>query len=162
MNLSHSSFVGNDNFYTNDFDKTPNSVKYQTKSKHEKKLMVWVAASINGLSEIYVVPSRGTVNSDIYIKECLKMNIMSNLWQKMKTPLTSLTYRKVSVYVESGSEQGLGLLTTLVVATCRCRKMSSDITAFDMSKCRATFSKMSIKMSMSKMSKYLSVQNSNI
>ncbi len=60
--------------------------------------MVWVAASINGLSEIYVVPSRGTVNSDIYIKECLKMNIMSNLWQKMKTPLTSLTYRKVSVY----------------------------------------------------------------
>ena len=89
--------------------------------------MVWVAASINGLSEIYVVPSRGTVNSDIYIKECLKMNIMSNLWQKMKTPLTSLTYRKVSVYVESGSEQGLGLLTTLVVATCRCRKMSSDI-----------------------------------
>ena len=56
----------------------------------------------------------------------------------------------------------LGLLTTLVVATYRCRKMSSDTTAFDISKCRATFSKMSIKMSMSKMSKYFSVQNSNI
>ena len=36
-------------------------------------------------------------------------------------------------YVESGSKQGLGLLTTLVVATCRCRKISSDITAFEMS-----------------------------
>jgi hypothetical protein len=38
----------------------------------KKKLMVWVAASINGLSEIYVVPSRGTISSDIYIEECLE------------------------------------------------------------------------------------------
>ena len=42
----------------------------------------------------------------------------------------------------------VGLLTTLVVATCRCRKMSSDTTAFDMSKCLATFSKYVVKMSM--------------
>ena len=55
FNLSHSSLVGNDNLYTSDFDKTPNSVKYKTKSKYEKKLMVLVAASINGISEIYVV-----------------------------------------------------------------------------------------------------------
>jgi hypothetical protein len=47
FNLSHSALVGNDNFYTSDFDKTPNSVKYQSKSKYEKKIMVWVAASIN-------------------------------------------------------------------------------------------------------------------
>jgi hypothetical protein len=74
--LSHSSLVGNDNFYTIDFNKTPNSVKYQTKSKYEKKLMVWVAASINGLSEIYVVPSRGLINSDNYIEECLKKRLI--------------------------------------------------------------------------------------
>ncbi len=42
--LSHSSLVGYDNFYTSDFNKTPNSVKYQTKCKYEKKLMVWVSA----------------------------------------------------------------------------------------------------------------------
>ena len=80
--LSHGSLVGNDNFYTSDFDKTPNSVKYQTKSKYEKKLMVWVAASINGLSEIYVVPSRGLINSDIYIEECLKKRLIPFIKKK--------------------------------------------------------------------------------
>jgi len=59
--MSHIS--ADDNFYTSDFDKTPNSVKYQTKSKYEKKLMVWVAASINGLSEIYVIGVLQTSNS---------------------------------------------------------------------------------------------------
>ena len=63
FNLSHSYLAGNNNYYTSDFDKTPNSVKYQTKSKYEKKLMVWVAASINGLSEIYVIGVLQTSNS---------------------------------------------------------------------------------------------------
>ncbi len=72
--MSHIS--ADDNFYTSDFDKTPNSVKYQTKSKYEKKLMVWVAASITGLSEIYLVPSRGTINLDIYIEECLEKRLI--------------------------------------------------------------------------------------
>ncbi len=55
FNLSHSFLVGNDNLYTSDFDKNLNSVQFKTKSKYEKKLMVLVAASINELSEIYVV-----------------------------------------------------------------------------------------------------------
>jgi len=76
FNLSHSYLAGNDNYNTSDFDKTPNGFKYQTKSKYEKKLMVWVASSINGLSEIYLVPSRGTINLDIYIEECLEKRLI--------------------------------------------------------------------------------------
>jgi hypothetical protein len=82
FNLSHSYLAGNDNYYTSDFDKTSNSVKYQKKSKYEKKLMVWVATSINGLSEIYVVPPRGTINSDIFIEICLEKHLIPFIKKK--------------------------------------------------------------------------------
>jgi hypothetical protein len=44
--------------------------------------VVWVAASINGLSEIYVVQSRDTINSDIYIEECLNKHLIPFIKKK--------------------------------------------------------------------------------
>lgn len=74
--LDHSSIVGNDHFYTSDLKETPASVKYNKKSKYPKKLMVWLAASTKGISDIYVVPSGMAINSDRYINECLSKRLI--------------------------------------------------------------------------------------
>ena len=49
-------------------NETSASVKFKKKSKCPSKLLVWVAASTKGLSDIiYIVPSGLAINSDRYI-----------------------------------------------------------------------------------------------
>ena len=69
--LSHSSINGNDNFYSNNKQQAPASVKYRKKVKFEKKLLVWVAVSERGISKPYIVESGNAINQFVYRDECL-------------------------------------------------------------------------------------------
>ena len=47
---------GNDTFMTLDKEKTPHNIKNRMKKKYEKKLLVWVAISGRGDSEVFFRP----------------------------------------------------------------------------------------------------------
>ena len=49
--LSHTTLSGNDIFYSNDIQKTPDDVKNKYQSKYEKKVLVWIAISPLGISK---------------------------------------------------------------------------------------------------------------
>ena len=58
---------GNDNYYTNDKSKCPDSVHLAGKEKYPDKIRVWVAISNSGLSKPLFPPSKSkAVNSDIF------------------------------------------------------------------------------------------------
>lgn len=71
--LSHSEIKGNDGFYTNNIENTPDNVKFKGKSKFEDKILVWCAISERGfISQPYVGRVRGeALNADLYIQRCL-------------------------------------------------------------------------------------------
>ena len=73
--LSHDSQPRNDSFYSDNVDKTPASVKNKFKSKYEKKLMVWLAISPKGLSNLYFVPNGLAVNQEVYLNECIQKRL---------------------------------------------------------------------------------------
>ena len=74
--LSHSSLSGNSFFYSTDVAKSPPNVRYVKKTKYEKKLLVWVAISSKGISEIFMLPSGQAVNQHIYKEECLQRRLI--------------------------------------------------------------------------------------
>lgn len=74
--LGHSSIVGNDIYYTSNYQATPASVKYSKKKKFQPKVMVWLAASVKGISKIFIVPSGMAINSDNYINHCLSARLI--------------------------------------------------------------------------------------
>lgn len=74
--LSHSSIAGNDLFYTSNIKKTPASVKFSPIQKFQKKLMVWICFSEDGISQPYIMPSGLAVNQKVYLNECIKKRLM--------------------------------------------------------------------------------------
>ena len=59
---------GNDNYYSNDKSKCPDSVRFAGKEKYPYKVMFWVAISNRGISKPLFRPSKSeAVDSDIYI-----------------------------------------------------------------------------------------------
>jgi len=67
-----SNMHGNDNYYSNDKSKRPDSVCYVGKEKYQDKEMVLVAISNSGISKpLFRLSKSESVNSDIYINECL-------------------------------------------------------------------------------------------
>ena len=63
-----SNMQGNDNYYTNDKSKCPDSVRFAGKEKYPNK--VWVAIPNRGISKSLFRPSKyEAVDSDIYINE---------------------------------------------------------------------------------------------
>ena len=63
---------GNDNYFTNDKSKCPDSVRFAGKEKYPNKVRVWVAISNRGISKPLFRPSKSeAVDSDIYKKECI-------------------------------------------------------------------------------------------
>ena len=48
---------GNDDYYTNDISKYPDSVRFAGKDKYTDKVMVWVAISNRGISKPLFRPS---------------------------------------------------------------------------------------------------------
>lgn len=70
--FSHHELSGNDGFYTDNIEATPDDVKYAGKSKFEPKVLVWAAISSKGLSVPLIRPNKSkAVDSDVYIGQCL-------------------------------------------------------------------------------------------
>lgn len=57
---------GNDHFYTDDIQSTPDNVKFKGKEKFEPKVLMWIVISSKGCSEPYIRPvGAPAVNSDV-------------------------------------------------------------------------------------------------
>ena len=70
--FSHNELSGNDGYYTDNVELTPDNVKYAGKLKYEPKVLVWCAISSKGVSEPIIRPAKAqAINSDIYISQCL-------------------------------------------------------------------------------------------
>lgn len=65
--LAHTSINGNGIFYTSNINQTTSSVKYMPVEKFQKKLLVWLCFSENGVSEPFFVPSGLAVNQHVYL-----------------------------------------------------------------------------------------------
>lgn len=74
--LSHSDKNSNAGLYTRDIESAPDNVKFKTKQKFEKKLLVWLAISQRGISSCFIVPSGMAVNQDIYLNDCIKKRLL--------------------------------------------------------------------------------------
>ena len=72
FNFSHHELSGNDGYYTDNFEATPDNVKYAGKSKFEPKVLVWCSISSKGISTLVIRPYKAkAIDSDTYISQCL-------------------------------------------------------------------------------------------
>ena len=76
--ISHDKMLGNVRYYTTNKDNTP-AVRYRFKINFPKKLLVWIVISDKGLSEPFFVPIRGSLNGEIYRRECIESRLVSFL-----------------------------------------------------------------------------------
>ena len=77
FNYDGSNMQGNDNYYSNDKFKCPDSVRFAGKEKYPNKVRVRVAITNRGISNPLFRPSKSeAVNSDIYINECLEKRLL--------------------------------------------------------------------------------------
>jgi hypothetical protein len=74
--LGHDSQPGNDSFYSDNVQKTPETVKIKFQTKYEPKIMVWLAISPKGMSSPYFVPSGLAINQKVYLNECLEKRLV--------------------------------------------------------------------------------------
>lgn len=74
--LTHSTINGNQNFYSSEVAATSSKVKYRQKAKFEKKILVWVAFSSEGMSNPYFVPSGLGINQYVYLEECIRKRLI--------------------------------------------------------------------------------------
>ncbi|KAL4463556.1 hypothetical protein ABPG72_018811 [Tetrahymena utriculariae] len=75
--LKHNKIYGNAHYYTSDNKKTPHNVKYNPKKKYEEKILVWVCISNKGVSSPYFLPKNQSMNSFIYLNECIRRRLTS-------------------------------------------------------------------------------------
>lgn len=64
--LSNTDVPGNDGFYSDNLNITPDSVKYNLREKYPPKLLVWLAISPKGVTKPYFRKSGNAVNQDVY------------------------------------------------------------------------------------------------
>lgn len=76
FSLSNSNTPGNDGYYTNNKSTAPEDIKYAKKNKFEKKVLVWLAISTEGISEPYIHESNNAITANVYINKCLKNNLI--------------------------------------------------------------------------------------
>lgn len=74
--FKHSDKNANSGFWTRDIDKAPSNVKFKTKQKFEKKLLVWIAISPRGISHPFIAPSSLAINQQIYLNDCIKKRLI--------------------------------------------------------------------------------------
>lgn len=70
--LSNSNVNSNAGFYSSNVASTSVNVKYWTKTKFEKKLLVYIAFSEKGISKPFFLPSGLAVNQKVYKEDCLQ------------------------------------------------------------------------------------------
>jgi transposase len=75
--LDGSNHYGHDHYFSHPLLETPENVKFIYKRKFQPKVLVWIAISPYGLSQPYIVPTKGfAINAKIYINECIKKRLM--------------------------------------------------------------------------------------
>ena len=74
--LTHSTINGNNIFYSGNPSVTPARVKYYSKVKFEKKLLVWICISVRGVSSVFFVPSGMAINQEVYLKSCIQRRLI--------------------------------------------------------------------------------------
>lgn len=67
---------GNRFFYSTDPTTTPPNIKFQKKKKFEPKVMIWMAISAKGFSDVYVHKSKQAVSTNIYLNECINKRLL--------------------------------------------------------------------------------------
>jgi hypothetical protein len=71
--LDGSNNYGNEYYFSHPSLETPENVKFIYKEKFQSKVLVWIAISPRGLSQPYIVQTKGfAINSNIYVNECIK------------------------------------------------------------------------------------------
>jgi hypothetical protein len=70
--LSNTALPGNDRFYLDDIETTPDDVKNNYQAKFDQKLLVYVVISPRNVSKALIFPSGTAVNQFVYRDECLK------------------------------------------------------------------------------------------
>lgn len=65
------SVPSNAGYYSADKENTPPEVRFSFRKKFEPKLLVWVALSSRGHSDLYFVPRRCSINGEVYRNECI-------------------------------------------------------------------------------------------
>lgn len=61
----------NDHFYAFDRENTDPNVKYRNVTKFPTRSLVWIAISSKCISKPFFVQSRGAINANYYIKDCI-------------------------------------------------------------------------------------------
>ena len=74
--FKHDQIPGNVGFYTMNKENTPPIIKYSPKTKFPKKMLVWIAISESGHSRPFFVPSRGSINGEVYRRECIEARLV--------------------------------------------------------------------------------------
>lgn len=69
--LTGSNMPGNDIFYSSDKSLTPDKVKMKFKHKFEKKVLLYIAISKNGISKAYFRNSGNAINQYVYQNDCI-------------------------------------------------------------------------------------------
>jgi len=74
--LGNTTLAGNDRFYSDNLEKTPDDVKYKYQEKFEKKILVWIAISPAGVSTPIFFESKMAINQDVYLDKCIKARLI--------------------------------------------------------------------------------------
>ena len=74
--LSGDNVQCNERFYTTDPSTTPSDIKYKKKKKFAPKLLIWMAMSSKGASNVYVHKSKQAITTDIYFNECINKRLL--------------------------------------------------------------------------------------
>ena len=74
--LSAENVLGNRYYYSTDPSSAPPNIRFQQHIKFEPKVMVWMAISSKGASNVYVHQSKQAVDQQIYLKECIDRRLL--------------------------------------------------------------------------------------
>jgi hypothetical protein len=74
--LSGDNVQSNQRYYTTDPSTTPTDVKYKKKKKYSPKILVWMAMSSKGVSDVYVHKSVQAIGEKIYLNECINKRLL--------------------------------------------------------------------------------------
>ena len=61
---------GNDGYYSSDKSKVDPEVRYKSKPKFPSKVLVWIAISSSGHSNVYFA-KRNSITAEVYSKQCI-------------------------------------------------------------------------------------------
>ena len=69
--FSNDDMSQNVDFYVFDKEHAPDSVKYKTKEKYPKEVLVWLALSAKGISTPFIGTTKGpAITAGIYVNKC--------------------------------------------------------------------------------------------